>query len=60
MHTPALSDLYCHGARHHISRGQVLSIGRITLHETFSFAVDQDTSFTTTTLSDQTTGSIDA
>ena len=61
MHNaPALSNLYCHGAGHHISGGQVLSIGCITLHETLSFAVDQDTTFTTTTLCDQTTGSIDA
>lgn len=59
-HPPALPDLYCHGAGHHIPGGQVLSVGCIALHETLSFAVDQDTSFTTTTLCDQTTGPIDA
>lgn len=57
---PALSDLYCHGARHHISRGQIFGVGCIALHETLSLTVDQDASLTTAALCDQTTSSVDA
>lgn len=56
---PALSDLYSHGAGHHISGGQVLGIGCIALHEALSLTVDQDASLTTATLCDQATSSID-
>lgn len=56
---PALSDLYGHGAGHHVSGGQVFGVGCIALHEALSLAVDQDPSLTTATLCDQTTGSVD-
>lgn len=58
-HIPALSDLYCHGAGHHISGGQVFGIGCIALHKTLSLAVDQDASLTAAALCDQTTSSVD-
>lgn len=56
---PALSDLYCHGAGHHISGGQVFGIGCVALHKTLSLAVDQDASLTAAALCDQTTRSVD-
>lgn len=56
---PALSDLYRHGAGHHVSRCQIFSVGSVTLHETLSLAVDQDPSLATAALCDQTTSSID-
>lgn len=56
---PALSDLNCHGAGHHISRGQIFGVGCVALHETLSLAVDQDPSLATTALCDQTPSSID-
>lgn len=58
-HLPALSDLNGHGARHHISRCQVLGVGRIALHEALALTVYQDASLATAALGDQTTGSID-
>lgn len=56
---PALSDLYGHGAGHHISGGQVFGVGCIPLHEALSLTVDQDPPLTTATLCDQTTSSVD-
>lgn len=56
---PALSNLYGHGAGHHVSGGQVFGIGCVALHEAFSLTVDQDPSLTTATLCDQTPSSID-
>ena len=59
MSIPALSDIYGHGTGHHISGGQVLSVGCVTFHESLSLAIDQDSSFTTATLCDQAASSVD-
>lgn len=56
---PALSDLDCHGTGHHVSGGQIFSVGCVTLHETLSLAVDQDPSLAAAALCDQTSSSVD-
>lgn len=58
-HTPALSDLYGHGAGHDVSGGQVFGVGCIALHEALPLTVDQDATLTTAALCDQAPSSID-
>jgi len=57
--TPASSDLEGNGPGDDITRGKILGGRGITLHESLTVAVPQDTSLTTRTFSDETTGTID-
>lgn len=56
---PSLADLDGHGARHHVSGGQVFGVGGVPLHEALSLAVDEDSSLPSAALCDQAAGTID-
>ena len=49
----AFADLDHDGASHHVATGQVLGVGRITLHEALAIFVEQIAAFTTATLGHQ-------
>lgn len=57
--TSALSDLQGHGSRHDISGGQILGGGSVSLHESLTVLVEQISSLTSGSLSNQTAGAID-
>mmetsp|Transcript_6867 Transcript_6867/g.10246 ORF Transcript_6867/g.10246 Transcript_6867/m.10246 type:complete len:259 (+) Transcript_6867:883-1659(+) len=58
-HTTTFTNLHGHGARHHITTGQILGTGRIPLHKPLTFTIAQNTTFTTTSFGNQTPGSVD-
>jgi hypothetical protein len=57
--TTALTDLHGHGSRNDITRGKILGGGGISLHESLTLGVEEVTTLTTRTLSDQATSSVD-
>jgi hypothetical protein len=57
--TTALTDLHGHGSRNDITRGKILGGGGISLHESLTLRVEEVTTLTTRTLSDQATSSVD-
>ena len=59
-HTTALQDLHGHRAGHDVTRGQILSSGRIAFHEALTFTVPKDTAFTSAALGHQATSAIDS
>ena len=58
--TTAFKDLKGHRAGDNITRSQILGIWCVSLHESLTFAVSQDSTFTTAALSHEATGTIDA
>src|SRR3546814_9616436 len=56
----AFADLDGHRARDHVTRGKVLGVGRVALHEAFAAGIAQDAAFATHALGDQATGAVDA
>jgi hypothetical protein len=57
--TTALTDLHGHGSRNDITRSKILSSRSISLHESLTLGVEEVTTLTTRTLSDQATSSVD-
>ena len=57
--TTSLEDLHGHGAGDNVTRSEILGSGGITLHETLTLAVSEDTTFTTATLSHEAASTID-
>ena len=55
-----LLDLLIHRARHEVARRQILERGRITFHEAFAFAVEQNRAFAAATLGQQHAGVVHA
>ena len=51
--TTAFVDFHCHCTRNHVTRSQVFYCGCITLHEAFAIAVEQNTTLTAHTFSNQ-------
>ena len=49
----AFVNFHCHGARNHVTRSQVFHCRCITLHEAFAIAVEQNTTLTAHTFSNQ-------
>ena len=54
-HPTAFADFDCHGAAHHVTRGQIFRIRGITFHETFTFTIHEIATFATGALGDQAT-----
>lgn len=57
--TTALADLEGHGTGDDVTRGQILGSRGVTLHEALTLAVQQVSTLTTSTLSDQAAGAVD-
>lgn len=57
--TSTFPDFQRHGSGNDVSRSQILGGRCVSLHETFTLAVEQVTTFTSGTLGDQTTGTVD-
>jgi hypothetical protein len=57
--TTALTDLHGHGSRNDVTRSKILSGRGISLHESLTLRVEEVTTLTTRTLSDQATSSVD-
>mmetsp|Transcript_32133 Transcript_32133/g.36466 ORF Transcript_32133/g.36466 Transcript_32133/m.36466 type:complete len:356 (-) Transcript_32133:748-1815(-) len=57
--TSAFQNFLGHSTRNNISGGQILGGRSVSFHKSFTLRVSQDTSFTTASLSHQTTGTID-
>jgi hypothetical protein len=57
--TTALTDLHGHGSRNDVTRSKILSGRGISLHESLTLGVEEVTTLTTRTLSDQATSSVD-
>lgn len=55
---PSFSDFKRHGARHNVTRRQILSRGSIAFHESLPLAVDEVTSLPPAALCYQTTGTV--
>ena len=58
--TTSLKDLHGHGSGDDVTRGQVLSIGGVSLHEALSFTVSEDTTLTTAAFSHEAASTIDS
>ena len=56
----SLADLNCHGARNDVSRGEVSGGGRVPLHESLAFRVNQIPALAARTLGDQATRAVNA
>ena len=56
----AFADLDGHRARHHVARGEILRVGRVTLHEAFAVGVGEVTALAARAFGDQTTRAVDA
>jgi hypothetical protein len=57
--TTAVANLHGHGSGNNVTRGKILGSGGITLHEALTLGVEEVATLTTSTLGDQTTGTID-
>ena len=57
--TTTLEDFQGHGAGDNITRGEILSVRSISLHEPLTLRVSEDTAFTTASLSHEATSTID-
>src|SRR3546814_333902 len=58
--TTAIEDFHHHGARYHVTAGEILVVGRITLHQTLAIFIDEITAFATAAFGYQHTGTVDA
>ncbi len=58
-HAATLADLECDRTRDDITRGQVLGVGRVALHEALALRVDQEAALTTAALGDETARAVD-
>ena len=56
----AFADLDGHRTRHHVARGQVLGVGRVTLHESFAVGVGEVTALAARAFGDQAARAVDA
>jgi hypothetical protein len=59
-HTSSFSNFHRHGPRDDISRGQILGRGSIAFHKSFAFTVAENTSFSSTSFGNETSGAINA
>ena len=57
---PSFVDFNGHRARDDVTGSKILCDGSVTFHETFTFAVDEVSTFTTAAFSDQTSSSVDS
>ena len=57
---PSLADLDGHGTRDYIPRGKILGVRCISFHKSLTLAVDEISTLSAHTLSNQTTGTIDS
>jgi hypothetical protein len=57
--TTALTDLHGHGTGDNVTRGKILGSRSVTLHESLTLGVEEVTTLTTRTLSDQTSSTVD-
>ena len=57
--TTTLEDFQGHGAGDNITRGEILGVRSISLHEPLTLRVPEDTAFTTAALSHEATGTVD-
>lgn len=57
--TTTLTDLHGHGTRDNVTRGKILGGRSVTLHESLTLRVEEITTLTTRTLSNQTTSTVD-
>ena len=58
--TTSFKDFHGHGTRHDVTRGQILGVGSVSLHESLTLTVSEDTAFTTAALSHEATSTVDA
>lgn len=56
----SLEDLHTHGSGDDVTGGEVLDGGGVTLHESLSERVSQDTTLSSATLREETSGSVDS
>lgn len=57
--TTAIADLHGHRSGNDVARGKILGGGGITFHESLTLGVEEVTTLTTSTLSDQAAGTVD-
>ena len=57
-HSSPFTDFHCHCARHHIAGCQILGRRCISLHESLTFTISQDSTLSTTSFRHETTSSI--
>lgn len=58
--TTAFEDFHGHGTGDDITRGQILSGGGVSLHETFSMLVSENTTFSTAAFSHEASSTVDS
>jgi hypothetical protein len=57
--TTAVTDLHGHGSGDDVTRSKIAGSGGISLHESLTLGVEEETTLTTSTLSDQAAGAVD-
>mmetsp|Transcript_5189 Transcript_5189/g.6776 ORF Transcript_5189/g.6776 Transcript_5189/m.6776 type:complete len:277 (-) Transcript_5189:520-1350(-) len=58
--TASISDFHGHGTTDNITRSQILGRGSITFHETFSFTIAQNSTFSTAAFRNETSSTVNA
>ena len=57
---PSLPNFHRHGPTNDVATGQILGTGRVPFHEPLALGVAEDATLSTTTLGDETAGTVDA